>query len=642
MTEMANGTGLPLGANLRTGGVTFRVWAPAAKSVNVRGNFNNWSDHALVREADGYWSASIDGVHEGDQYLYFVDGPGTVGYKRDPRARALTREPRFPDCNCIVTRPETFVWHDAGFVPPQFSDIVLYQLHVGAYWSTDIQGIDRRADRPGRFLDILFRVDHLVELGVNAVQLLPIQEFATMRSLGYNGVDYFSPEMDYSVAPTDPDFARYLAHVNALLARKGHDPHAPAALDCQTKQLMAVVDILHLHGIAVILDVVYNHAGGEFGDKSLYFLDRDVPGDNNLSLYFTNEGWAGGLVFAFWKKEVRQFLIDNACFFFDEYHVDGFRFDEVTVIDRFGGWSFLQQMTTTLQAHRPTAPLIAEYWADQSSVLRARADGGAGFDCVLAHDLRDTIRHVIAQAAGGAGKKVDLDPLANALRAAGANGYRKVQHLENHDLVRVNNQSDRQPRMPALADPSDSRSWYARSRTRLGTGLLLAAPGIPMLFMGQEIFEDKYWSDSPEFFSSSLIWWDGLSSDKSMQDFFRFTRELIALRRDLVAMRQGAINVFHVHNDNRVIAMHRWIEGIGEDIVLAANFGEGTHFGYHLGMPGAGRWRERFNSDTYEQWVNPACHGNVGQVDAAGPPKHGFQASAEVVIPANGFVLFSR
>jgi len=632
--------GVPLGATLRPFGANFRLWAPAARSVSVRGNFSNWTDHPLRPDGLGGWVASVDGVKEGDQYLYFVEGLGSSSLKRDPYARALTREPAFPNCNCIVTQPLTFPWHDAGFVPPQFSDLLIYQLHVGVYWSTDTQGADRRADRPGRFLDLLERVDHLVELGVNAVQLMPIQEFATMRSLGYNGTDYYSPEMDYSVAPTDPEFSRYLARANALLARHGQPPFGPTELDCQTKQLMAVIDILHLQGIAVILDVVYNHAGGDFDKQSLYFLDLEPSGDNNRSLYFTDQGWAGGLVFAFWKQEVRQFLADNARFFFDEYHVDGFRFDEVTVIDRYGGWSFLQELTDRLRARNPAAPLIAEYWADQSAVLRRSGDGGAGFDCAVGDGLRGALRHVVGQAQGGSGARVDIDQLGNALRAAGADGWRKVQHLENQDIVRVDNQTDRQPRIPRLADPSDARSWYARSRSRFATGLLLTAPGIPMLFMGEEILEDKYWSDSPGPLRESLIWWDGLSTDRSMQDFFRFMRELISLRRDLPALRRGSVNVFHTHNDNRVLAMHRWIERSGEDVVIAANLSETSWFSYRIGFPHPGRWRERFNSDVYEHWVNPDVHGNAGGIVAQGEPMHGLPSSAEIVVPANGFVIF--
>ncbi|MCB1493754.1 MAG: 1,4-alpha-glucan branching protein, partial [Rhodobiaceae bacterium] len=129
-------------------GATFRIWAPVARTVTVRGSFNDWSDHPLTDEGNGIWSTSIDGVREGDEYLFHVDGPGTTGLKRDPRARALTRDPQFPDCNCIVTRHDEFEWHDAGFEPPKHGDVVLYQLHVGAYWATDAEGVDRRADRP--------------------------------------------------------------------------------------------------------------------------------------------------------------------------------------------------------------------------------------------------------------------------------------------------------------------------------------------------------------------------------------------------------------------------------------------------------------------------------------------------------------
>lgn len=638
----ASGLGALMGANLRPFGATFRLWAPSANTVSVRGNFSNWTDRPLVREADGYWFASLDGVKEGDEYLYVVDGPAGLGFKRDPYARALTRMPAYPDCNCIVTQPASFPWHDRDFVRPDFSDLVIYQLHVGACWSVDDQGHDRRADRPGRFLDLLERVDHLVELGINAVQLLPVQEFATKRSLGYNGVDLFSPEMDYSVAPTDSEFARYLDGANTLLARFGHEPLGSTAIDCQTKQLMVVIDIFHLHGISVIIDLVYNHAGGGFDEKSLFFLDRDIPGDNNRSLYFTDKGWAGGLVFAYWKQEVRQFLIDNAGLFLAEYHVDGFRFDEVTVIDRYGGWHFLQNLTDTLRYKRAQAPLIAEYWADQAAVLRTRFEGGAGFDVAVSSTLREAIRAVLEQARAGAGARLDLDGLATALRVAGGAGWRQVQHLENHDIVRMDNDNDRGARIPRHADPANPHSWYARGRSRVATGLLLTSPGIPMLFMGEEILEDEYWSDSADYFRNALINWQALATDRSRQDFFRFIRELLGLRRRLPALRAGAINIFHVHNDNRVIAYHRWQEGKGKDIIVVVNLSEAPWRGYNLGFPGAGWWRERFNSDTYEHWVNPDVQGNGGGVEASGPPLHGFSASADVVVPANGFVLFSR
>jgi 1,4-alpha-glucan branching enzyme len=631
-----------MGANLTAAGATFRVWAPTAKTVSIRGTFNGWSDHFLTTSNDGYWFTTVPEVKEGDQYKFYVVGQGTTGDKRDPFARSLTFHPSFPICNCVVTQPATFPWHDANFQPKPFHELVVYQLHVGAFWSRDAQGRDQRAARPGRFLDLLFRLEYLSQLGINAVQLLPIQEFSTPRSLGYNGVDLYSPEMEYCVPPGDPDFQQYFDKANALLSQRQLPPFQQSDLDCQTKQLMALVDLFHLYGIAVIFDVVYNHAGGDFGDEGIYFLDRQPTGDNNRSLYFTDQGWAGGLVFAYWKREVCQFLIDNAGFFLDEYHVDGFRFDEVTVIDRQGGWNFLQNLTDTVRYKKPRAIQIAEYWADQRSVVRARVDDGAGFDSAVAAGLRQSIRGVIQQASGGRNAFVDLNPVANDLYPAYGQAWRAVQHLENHDVVRVDNTTDRQPRVASLSDPTNARSWYARSRSRVANGLLLTAPGIPMLFMGQEFMEDKYWSDSPNYFADSLIWWDGLDTDRAMQDHLRFVRELIQLRGRYRALCGDRINVFHVHNDNRVLAFHRWIEAAGEDLVLAVNLREDTWWSYQLGFPIPGKWIEVFNSDVYDGWVNPRVAGNGGEIDANGPPLHGFHASAAIVIPANGFVVFAR
>jgi 1,4-alpha-glucan branching enzyme len=630
-----------MGANLAESGATFRVWDPTSTSVVVRGDFNSWTDQPLDEGPSGYWCKFVPGVKEGDEYKFFVTGLGSTGYKRDPFARELSLAPAWPNSNCIVTQPRTFPWHDAGYRPPPFNELVLYQLHVGAFYATDAQGHDVRRSRPGRFLDVLFQIDHLVALGVNAVQLMPVQEFATMRSLGYNGLDQFSPEMDYAVDPSAPDFPRYFDQANWLLTRHGLAPFHVADLEGQTKQLMALIDLLHLHGIAVILDVVYNHAGGGFDDESMWFHDREAPGDNNRSLYFTDQGWAGGLVYAYWKSEVRQFLIDNAGFFYDEYHVDGFRFDEVTVIDSHGGWSFLQDTTATLQYRKPQAILIAEYWADQSSVLRSRNDSGAGFDAVVASGLRGALRQTLAEVAAGRDAPVNLDRIAGALAPPFGQAWRAVQHLENQDIVRVDNQTDRAPRVPAAADPSNARSWYATSRSRVANGLLLTAPGIPMLFMGQEILEDKYWSDSPDYFADSLIWWDGLGVDRHMSDHLHFVQDLIALRRSHRALTSDSIRVFHVHNDNRVLAFHRWVEGAGEDVVVVANFREDTAFTYSLGFPRLGTWFEIFNSDVYENYPNPIAFGNQGRVVATGPPMHGFGQSAQVVLPANSILVFS-
>jgi 1,4-alpha-glucan branching enzyme len=274
-------------------------------------------------------------------------------------------------------------------------------------------------------------------------------------------------------------------------------------------------------------------------------------------------------------------------------------------------------------------------------VLRSRANRGAGFDAVVASGLREAIRGVVAQAAHGRDAHVNFDALRDALYPPFGASWHAVQHLENQDIVRINNDSDRQPRVPALGDASNPRSWYARSRSRVANGLLLTAPGIPMLFMGQELLEDKYWSDSPNYYENTLIWWDGLNSDTAMRDHLRFLRELIAIRKRLPALRSDHINVFHVHGDNRVLAFHRWTDGLSEDVVVVVSLREQAWWRYDLGFPRSGEWAELFNSDVYDGWVNPNTAGNGGRIFATGPPLHGFPISASVVIPANGIVVFA-
>ncbi len=170
----------------------------------------------------------------------------------------------------------------------------------------------------------------------------------------------------------------------------------------------------------------------------------------------------------------------------------------------------------------------------------------------------------------------------------------------------------------------------------------MTAPGIPQLFMGQEFLEDKPWSWDPR--SGGLLWWEGLESgtDRAMVDHLRFTQDLIRLRWRQPALRGGALNAFHVHDDNRVLAFHRWLEGSGRDVVVVASLAEATWYGYQLGFPAAGRWLEVFNSDVYDHWVNPRVAGNAGAIDACPGPMHGFVASAPVVIPANAVVVFAR
>jgi len=653
MSDQDTNPGTPMGAQLTDGGATFRTWAPGAKGVYVvLRDFNvqsptGWkkNDHDLLaKDVAGYWSGSFPGVADGAEYRFWVVGAGGEGFKRDPYARELHMH-GYPDCNCIARDPSSFPWQDQDFRPPAFNDLIIYQFHIGVFFSEDDHGHDIRPDRVSKFLDVVDRIKYLADLGVNAIMPLPFVEFQGENSLGYNGTDLFSPEMDYAVDTAD--LPPYLRKVNQLLAEKQRPPLTAAHLTGQINQLKALIDLCHLYGLAVIADVVYNHAGGNFDDQSIHFFDRPASTDNKDSIYFLPDGHAGGLVFAFWKQEVRQFLIDNAKLFLNEYHIDGFRYDQVTVMDEHGGWFFCQDLSATVRFIKPSAVQIAEYWGNERWRGVASPPEGMGFDAGYNDGLRDKIRNVIAQAAGGSNATVNLEALRDALYPPYnfSAAWKAFQCIENHDLIDANHTgNDRQPRIAALADSTNSRSWYGRSRSRVATGLLLTAPGIPMIFMGQEFLEEKPWTDDPHA-ANLMIWWAGLEGlDKNMSDHHQFTRDLMWLRRKQPALRGEAINVFHVHNDNRVIAFHRWLPGVGRDVVIVASLNEKTfyNYSYRLGFPGDGQWQEVFNSDVYDNFFNPNVQGNPGGITATGAGMHGLPSSAGITLPANSILIFAR
>jgi 1,4-alpha-glucan branching enzyme len=711
MISQANCTAAtPMGANLVAesgvagGGATFRAWAPRATAVYLNGVFGGversgqTQDLLMAKDANGYWSGFVAEAGEGDTYGFYVVGQGSSGYKRDPYARELANDPAlpFPVCPAVIRGVNRYLWHDAGFRAPDFADMVIYQLHIGTYAPASPR--DRVNGGPevagqgwaGTFLDVVMKIEYLVALGVNVVQPLPVYEMEDSPSqgypgLGYQGSDFYSPAIDYAVYH-EATPVLYLKTINRLLAAKGFGPMMLDELRPPYAQLKTMVDLLHVYGIAVAFDVVHNHAGGwgqtyrvpttvaasgvlEGDDCSLYFWDRakttgpNGSYDNNQSLYFTDQGFVGGLSFAMWNEDVRGFLLQNARFHVDELHADGFRYDEISMLlamNRESGWQFCREVTQAVRAAASAAGKgvlqNAEYWpgefgAPAPLMVTSVAQDGPGFDAVQHDGLREAIRTAVGQAAMGGGAHVGMSGIAMAMWPAGfAHAWQTIPCVENHDIVKLGEK----PRIPALADGSNHRSWYARSRSRVATALLLTAPGIPQMFMGQEFLEDKQWCPDPRT-PDHLIWWgglvlgaDGRAVDPSMLDHLRFTQDATKLRCAQPALRGEGLSVFYTSDADRVIAFQRWVVGQGNDVVVVATLNESTWWGYQLGFPSAGRWNEVFNSDAYDNCnangvsVNPQVAGNGGGVDAVNVPMHGLPASATVVIPANGVVVFVK
>jgi 1,4-alpha-glucan branching enzyme len=197
--------------------------------------------------------------------------------------------------------------------------------------------------------------------------------------------------------------------------------------------------------------------------------------------------------------------------------------------------------------------------------------------------------------------------------------------------------------MPQLSDPSDALSWYATSRSRVAAGICLTAPGIPMLFMGQEFLENQQWADDMVNYPNLLLNWQGLNSGvKQMTDFHLFITDLIHLRWQYPALRAEGFAVIHIDDQNRVLAFQRWVEDVGDDVVIVVSLANNDQYGYRIGFPSGGTWKEVFNSDVYEDYVNPTVCGNGGQIITDDQPYDRLDYSAAITLPANGILVFAR
>lgn len=611
----------PLGATLSRDGATFKVWAPLAKAVYLNGLFGGaefekqTEARLLARDPFGFWTGFQAGARDGDRYRYFVIGEGSADYKRDPTAREL--DPARLNAYAILRGASTYPWHDADFVTPDFSAMIVYQAHIGTF-ATRAEG------RSSNLLEAACLAPYLARLGVNVLQPLPADR-------GGRGVDLFSPDFPYVASAEEVE--RLAPQIDAILAAKGFGPLPAGALHSAHNQLKALVDLCHIHGIAVVFDVDGNVGGlvdGADASDSLASAVRD-----------------SGVAFAAWKDQVRRFLHENARFYADEVHADGLRYDEIGILlsaDRADEWVFCRDYTKRLRSRWPSFLQDPNFWTgaafDASDgalpIVAPVTTGGEGLDVVQHDVLRSRIRDAIHAASYTGHGPLPMSGVAAALSRFGFDRpWRTVTSVENHELAHIG----RQQRIAALADSANRRSWYARSRARVAMGLLLTAPGIPQLFMGQEFLEDKQWT--PE--GDNLLWWEGFEgADKAMSDHWRCTADLIALRRQYEALRGDQVNAYYVHDNDRILAFHRWIEAVGEDVVVVVSLAEFTRYDYRLGMPGAGVWREVFNSDAYDNLPNPWVAGNGGAVAADGPPMHGLPASAAFVIPANSVLVLTR
>jgi 1,4-alpha-glucan branching enzyme len=660
----------------------FGVWAPNARAVEVvfgdlesgyiaddgSGMTSPVGRYPLTRSEDGVWETSpSEGladfaafdhrpymfrvtkdngrvVFRTDLYSRCQAGIGTTNPAREPFSGRRQDLDGTVGCSVVidpdrVTRlfregvwPET-QWQDAAEfwrdeldpfrpLPTRIEDMVIYELHIGAL------GFD--SDTPGRLRDAMDLLDHLVDLGVNAVELLPMAEFGGWANWGYATSHYFAIEFSGG----------------------GRD------------QLKHFIRACHRRGIAVLADVVYNHYDHD-AERAEWMYDTDDHDKNN---YYWYEGRPGDYAFErggyvengstgdlprLHEEHVRQLFISSAAMLLTEFHIDGFRIDLADAIHstptvigtqqpangaRVAGQKFLRQWCRTLKMIKPGVILAAEDHSDWPAVTQAPDAGGLGFDATwyaafyhhLIGDAGENETYAKLLTTAGAGGD---DPLAMGLFAGALAGTsnRKVVYHESHDEAgNSNNRHSYRTMVAALngaAVTDDNRPW-AEARSRFAFGMSILSAATPLFFMGEEIGAMK-----PYRHDDFLLYKEDLLGERQGRGrfLFRFYQDLIALRKRERALRSRAIRILHAHDANRVIAFERGL-GDGRVLVLASLDNQAYGGGYTVVSDAVGGWwREVFNSDS--RYYGGQDVGNGGAAIAASGDR------LTAVIPANGFVV---
>lgn len=637
-------------------GLRFGVWAPNAEAVEVvfgtratgyiaddgSGIDPSMPVIALVKGADDVWSAGPAQYEVlrnferlvGAPYMYRIKKQGgTVAYRTDlysraqigcgnvnPAGQPYTGEASALDgvvsCSLVVdtervaasleqagkanaeTISEDEFWRDefrhSTPFPHRIDEMVIYELHVGS--------LGFGHEGPGTFDDALAFLDYLTELGVNAVELLPIAEASGNNTWGYGNSHHFAIESSAG----------------------GRDKFRHFVRAC------------HRRGIAVIVDVVYNHYVPN-GERAQWHYDSDIDANN---IYYWYEGNAsdypapdGGYVdnmstgYAprYHEEMVRKLFISSAAALVLDFHVDGFRVDQTTSIHAYNvihadgkpagaanvaGAKFLRELSRTLRMIRPATLLTCEDHSDWVLVTEHPDGAGLGFDATwysnFYHQLigdtgrgADSANLLLTAGMGGDGE-LAMDRFAGVLSAS---NRKTVVYHESHDEA-GNSEHSRRTLMVAIAagkdtpPPSGELRHIAEARCRFVAGITLLSAGTPMFLMGEEVGATKDFT------------YDGfLENRENLQrlrkgegkGLFRFYRELVRLRRRHYAITTPNLDVLMTHNADRLIAFLR-SKGPERYLVVATLSNHGWPNGYELRAPGlpTGRWREIFTSDAVE------------------------------------------
>lgn len=616
---MGGGWSLLQGATVLANGSTrFSVWAPDVETASVvLVDGGRPKQHPLDRQPGGFLETVVPGVAAGADYFYRLDG------ERDRADPVSRHQPAGVHGPSRVVDPTAFRWSDADWRGIETPDLLIYELHVGTFMPE------------GSFHAVADRLPYLRELGVTAIELMPVAEFPGRRNWGYDGVHPYAPQSSYG----GPDGLRRL------------------------------VDAAHAEGLAVLLDVVYNHLGPEgnyLAEFGPYFTDRyGTPWGRALNFDGAD------------SDQVRRYFIDNALYWVTEFHIDGLRLDAVQMIFDFSAYHILDELCEAV--HRVASSggrrvqVIAESDLNDPRLVREHGRSGYALDAMWNDDFHHAVHTALTGERGG--YYVDFRGIESVARslsdrfvlAGDYSAYRRRRHgasavdlpadrfvvfIQNHDQVGNRARGER------LSD------LVSVEELKMAAAVLLLSPYVPLLFMGEEYGETNpflYFVDhgDPALLEAvrsgrrrefaAFGWTDRVPDPGSEDTFLRSVlepqraqspphaqlallyRDLIGLRKTEPALRPGAARL-RIDSDHEAGWVAMVYEGMDHDLFVAHNF-ESDARSLPAALP-AGVWTRRLATDD-------ARYGGKGPSAPSRLTAHS-QPTTVVELPGYTSVLYSR
>ncbi|MGP1387772.1 MAG: alpha-amylase family glycosyl hydrolase [Thainema sp.] len=527
--------------------VEFKLFAPYSQGVKLQGSFSDGKEIDLEKGKDGYYRTEID-LEDGlytykfrvQSKSYFLD-PDEWVEVIDPKATNIDEEKQMAVIQIKDGQPiiDDYVWQHDDQSLPNNDELVIYEILV-----KDFSGGEDDPYPRGKFKHVVEKLDYLSDLGINAIELIPIQEFPGDEGWGYNPRHYFAVESSYG----------------------------------STADLKNLIDECHARGIRVMLDIILNHSDYEAPltqiDYNYWYLKDPKDPDFNWGPEFDYDHYDENLDLC----PAQEFVKEIVRFWIAEYHIDGFRYDAVK---QMGHFDFLRQLTDEASKLAHPKPFF------NIGELIPEVPDATNLEGPLDACWRDGFQHQIAPMLWGEDGDIEtLKELIDAKRSGYMGAVNVINYLSNHDHDHL---------MVQLANHNvfDDAAF---KRARLGAAIMMTAMGIPLIWMGEEFGAYK-----PKTLDSVKIDWTLLGNDCN-RNLWETYRGLINLRKSSHALRTNNVEFFYENSDDKVIAFVRWNDE-GSRIVVVLNFSDQYRADYEIPyFPHNGTWHEWIND--YDVEVN--------------------------------------